>query len=77
MSSVSDKSLRRSLVHSGDTYHPLEIAHDAIETNAETRGFEFLCRGRPFHVDAACVADEGFAHVEAEATEEEDELYDR
>ena len=60
----------------GDTYHVLEVSHDAIQANAEAGGFEFLGRGCPFHVDAACVADEGFAHVEAEATEEEDEPYD-
>ena len=59
----------------GDTYHVLEIAHDSVEANAEARCFEFLCCGCPFHVDTACVADECFAHVEAEATEEQDELY--
>jgi hypothetical protein len=59
----------------GDTYHVLEIAHDAIQANAETGGFKFLRRGCPFHVDTACVADECFAHVEAEAAEEQDELY--
>ena len=58
-----------------DTYHVLEIAHDAIQANAEAGCFEFLCSGRPFHVDATCVADKCFAHVEAEATEEQNELY--
>lgn len=54
----------------GDTYHILEITNDAVQANTEARGFEFLCRGCPLHVDAACVADERFAHVEAEAAEE-------
>jgi hypothetical protein len=58
----------------GDTYHVLEIAHDAVQANAEAGGFELLRRGRPFHVDAARVADECFAHVEAKATEEQDKL---
>lgn len=54
--------------------HPLEIADDAVQANAESGGFKFLGRRRPFHVYAAGVADERFAHVEREATEEEDEL---
>ena len=57
------------------TYHVLEITHDAVQADAEAGGLEFLCRRCPFHVDAAGVADECFAHVEAEAAEEEDELY--
>jgi len=54
--------------------HPLEVPHNAIETDAETGGFEFFGRGGPFHIDAEGVAEEGFAHVEGEAAEEEDEL---
>jgi hypothetical protein len=76
-SSVSNESLPKYFVHVGDTYHPLEIAHDAIETDAEAGGFEFLGCGCPLHVDTACVADERFAHVETKTTEEENELYDR
>ena len=76
--SVSGKGLahKPSPGQTGDTYRVLEIAHDAVQPNAEAGGFEFLCCGRPLHVDAACVADERFAHVEAEATEKQDELYD-
>lgn len=59
----------------GDTYHVLEITHDAIQANSEARCFELLCGGCPFHVNAACVADKCFTHVEAEAAEEQDELY--
>lgn len=57
-----------------ESVHPLEIAHDAVQAYAEARGLEFLGRCGPFHVDAASVADECFAHVEGEAAEEEDEL---
>lgn len=57
-----------------ESVHPLEVAYDAVETDAEAGGFEFFGRGGPFHVDAEGVAEEGFAHVEGEAAEEEDEL---
>jgi len=73
--SVSNGISHINLGYMSGTYHPLEVAHDAVETNAEARGFEFLCRGRPFHVDAACVADECFTHVEAKATKEQNELF--
>jgi len=57
-----------------ESIHPLEVAHDAVETDAEARGLEFLGGGCPFHVDAAGVTNECFAHVEGETAEEEDEL---
>jgi hypothetical protein len=73
---AADSSHTNACDQTSDTYHVFEIAHDAIQADAEAGDLEFLCCGRPFHVDAACVADECFAHVEAEATEEQDELRD-
>lgn len=54
--------------------HPLKVAHNAVETDAEARSLEFLSGGGPFHIDAAGMAEQRFAHVEGEAAEEEDEL---
>lgn len=55
--------------------HPLEVAHDAVETDAEARGLKLFRCGGPFHIDAAGMADEGFAHVEGQAAEKENELF--
>ena len=57
-----------------DTYHPFEVAHDAIETHTETRCFQFFGGSCPLHVDAEGVAREGLAHVERKSTEKQNEL---
>lgn len=56
-----------------ESIHPLEVANDTIKADAESRGFEFLGCGRPFHVDAEGVAQQGLEEMEREATEEENE----
>lgn len=53
--------------------HPLEVADDPVETDAEAGFGEFLCRGGPFDLDAEEVAEEGFEEVEGDAAEEEEE----
>jgi hypothetical protein len=50
--------------------HPLEVAHDAVETDAESGFGEFLGGGRPFDAHAKEVAEDGFEKVEGDAAEE-------
>ena len=53
--------------------HPLEVADDAVEADAEAGRLELLRRRRPLHLDAEEVAADGLEEVIRDPAEEEQE----